>query len=602
MALLLTLACAPPLDECADLREETFGNLVQPFEIAVDPDTRTAWATGLASKSIAAFDLDTGEEIRTLPLADRPLATPDVVLDAAGVAFVGSGSHPALVRYDVVAGERTDLTTFSGVDALVPYGDGVFVLGRVGGARTLARLDGAGEPVASREIDATGLVAHPDGVIALAEDGILLDEGLAEIDRCALPFPDTQRGAVLADGRVVVADDHHVGFCDGEAWEVGNENKDVIPWGSGALVLDRIGDDDPNLGVARFVDDGVTTLFATGKNTGYGAIDPVTGLLWANSEGTSEVLAFDPTTGERVFATRAGTFVDGVTLDPDDPGTLYLTGRLSDTIARVDSATVTAWSEAVRWPYSPVVAGERLWVLSQTDGVLVGLDRETLAVEESHPLDVGPNPLLTFGSVTWHATRGTLFAAESHADALFEVSPGEGVVNRWDLGGPAIADADEIGELLVRWDETTGDAYVSRSNDGRVVRVDPDAGVVATAFLPVADGDRMDLLRVFGERGRAWLGPYAFDLADLGRRADLDLPVARLVGPWKGEDGEWVALAEDGRSLVHVGEDGGVDGELPIAEEDLHATVFRLDGGGQRVLMGRSYQALACWFDVDEIR
>lgn len=585
-------------------------NHLQPFELAIDATRRRAWSTALGTGTLAEVDLDTGALVRTVLLAESALVVPDLAVGAGGVVWIAQENPPAVLRYDPVADALTrHATGLDAADTVVPTpGGGAVFVGVADGVRTVVVVDGAGNLVTVEAIpDAGGLLAMGErvGIFEGATLAVRALPGLAVEASCALPL-DAVRGAVLDDGRVVVADGTGVGLagCDGEdafGWTVGVENKDVLAWGGRALVLDRIGPDDPNLGFVRTVDAaGPVDAFPTAKNSGFGALDPVTGLLWLNSEGTAEVWAVDPTDGAVVHAVRTGAFVDGLAADPSDAAAVYATGRLSDTVAHVVDGAVVADTHAVRWPYAPLVdeARGRLWVLSQTEAAVVGLDLATLEVTDTIDLGVGPNPLLTFGTVALDADTGRLWVAESAADLLLEVDPDAGTVTAsWDLGGPAVEDPDAIGELLVR--VAAGGVYVFRTHDGRLQRLNGDVLTTVAAdqdlLARLAEHARLDVLQVTADT--AWAGGGAFDATTLARLPDRDLDVSRLVG---GDgDGGWLALASDEEHLVRLTADGEERGALAVPDADDHATTLRAGAGV--VWMGRPKDAEVCAFPVADL-
>ena len=611
-------------------------NHVQPFEIAVDPGARRVFSTSLGSRTVAVLDADTQAVDRMLPTGSRPLAYPDVAVDDGGVLWITARQQPPLLRFDLDTAERTTPAVAlarSGTGIAAP-GGGALLLGFEGeGSQALVLLDGDGEVVTHRTLEhgATWVIPHDGdhvGLIRRFDGADCCDDGyelrsLPELEveaACDLPF-QAQRGAVLDDGTVVVADQHHIGTvgCDGDlprSWTAGAENKDVVSLGDQALVLDRTGSDagwDPNWGVARVADaggvDGDRT-FVTGKNSGYGALDPDTGLVWVNSEGTTEVLVLDPVAGQVVAAIRTGTFLDGLATDPEQAGVFYVTGRLSNTFARIEDGEQTVEVTDVPWPFSPVVdvARDRVWALSQLDSTVHGHRRSDLAAETAIDTGLGTNRLLTFGTLAFHPGRKTLFLAHSAADQLLELQPDTGQILRtWDLGGPAIEDWKEIGELLVRVDGATGALLVCRSNDGRVQRIDPDAGDVRTRWLDADDaeklrsGNNVDFAVVIPKQGVLFVAGSAFDAATLDPIPDRDLDVRRVLGPHPRHTNQLLVITNDNR-LARVTEAGAVLGSLPFAAHDLHSTVFRVDGQADAVAMVRAHDAYVCWLELSELK
>jgi len=632
--LFLLLAGCPYRPECTPLRPyEDLRNHTSTFEIALDVTRRRVYASSLVAPTVVELDADSGEVLDVHVLAFDPIARAEVAVDDQGVLWLAGDSPTFLARRDPEGGSRTEyrspLTNATGI-APVP-GGGVLVSGRLVDDRPQLLL-----------VDADGVTAEPvpleARVRSLAplgdEVGLFYDREIAGLERrslpgleliesCDLPFVAT-RGARLDDGSWVIAHEDQVGLvrCDGtpgQAWTVGSENHDVISLGSQALVLERLGDPaqgfDPNYGVAlRVGPDGLEErpAYATAKNTGFGAYDPVTGLLWVNSEGTSEVWGLDADTGAVVHRTRTGTFLDGLALDPTETDVVFATGRLSDTVVRIDEGAVTASTEDVFWPFSPQIDADRdrLWVWAQADAQVVGLDRHSLEVAEVWDPGFGPNGLLTFGSLIYHPKRRTLFVAESRADVLVEWDPDTGQeVRRWSLGGPLVRDPDAIGELLVLVDPDSEALLVARSNDARVQRIDPDSRTIDTTVWldddlvqDLADGSAMDFARVSQPDEVIYVGGTALDLETLAVRPELELEASRVIGVHPRRPGERLVVDPERRELWSLdAASKDVRGRLGFAQQDLMAVIFRVDHERDAVVMTRSREAYVCPFDVTEI-
>ena len=649
LALALSPGCTkPPHCESYEPYPELL-NHVQPFEIAVDPVRRRALSTSLASRTVGVYDLDWSGMVKTVPVGPRPLVYPDVAVDEAGVAWITNFSQPPVIRLVPDGGERSfpdgaislaRRVVAAGGGGAVVLGvdrDGVSLLerhGPGGGVEASAFLDRDGLGLVDLGGDRVGVLIAGD---ELGELEIRTQADLAVVESCDLPFP-AGRGALLSDGTVLVTSRTRVGRagCGGEApadWESGVENQDVIALDDGtALVLDRIGPDDPNLGVARRWDrDGPLDPdgFPTAKNTGYGAYDPVLGRVWANSEGTSEVIWAFPDEGAVVGSLRTGTHLDGLALDPEHEGGVVLTGRLSDTVQRLSVFETVARTDGVRWPFSPVVdpARDRVWVLSQTDAAVHGLARGTLDGVSVLPTGDPPNGLLTFGSLALHPGRDTLLVAESAADALIELDPADGSERgRWPLGGPAIDDPDVIGHLSVHPQPDGDAALLCRTTDGRVQRIDLATGELQTTWLEaqavasLGEGNAVHSATLLADAGLFYAGGFALDAATLDRRADADLDVLRVVGTDPTDpDGALIVVDAGGRRLqrlaagvwgvagggggVHRGAaDGTVVGEFTLADLEVRASLFRIDPLRERVLVLRSADARLCSFPLREIR
>ncbi len=598
-------ACISLLDDPAAV------NFIQPYDVFVDSAHRVIWGTALGTASLASIDADTLVARETINLGETALERPEVVADAEGVAWIGNASEPSLYRWDEAAQDLSSSSPLDTVSALLPRPDGGLVaFGLLDSVHSLVVLDADGSVATARAAPGvSGIAAAPDGVLLLGEAGEVRGwDDLALVRTCPLPF-QAEHAAVLSDGSVVVSDDERIGWSDCATtsdWRVGVEAKEVTPYDDGALVLDRIGPEDPNLGMVWLVtSEGVAPDFQTAKNTGFGGIDPVTGLLWANSEGTAEIVAFRPETGEEVAADRLGTFVDGLAPDPTDADVMIATGRLSDSVERVVDGVVTARTDTVHWPYSPLIDNTRgvVWMVRQTDGVIVGLDATTLAPFATIDPGFGPNPLLTFSTLTYDPPRDLLYLAESYSDTLVVVDPEtEAEITRWSLGGPTITDPDAIGELTVRVDPITGLVIVARTNDGRILRVDPVSGAIASTRF-VTDGTppserQIDSLHSFGERGVFFLGGHAFYTATLARAYTVPASDVLATEPRDG----WLVVSPDQQQLQRVTAAGRIQGKLNLAGKTLNAMIVRLTADAQTVLVGHADQGTICAFPVAAVK
>jgi streptogramin lyase len=628
IALLLLLGCGR-VPQCANLcLREGIANHVQPYEVAIDVERRRVYSSALGSSVVLAYDADTHEVLQDYPLGTSPLTTPDLEVDRDGNLWIVANTEPALVRFDRDTGDRLLMWgALQGARDLVPRAaGGVVVLGRSEGSNnTLLAFDDQAELVARLELEsaARGLVPMDDfervGVTIEGEALLLLSTAdLAEEGACPIAIQRPWRGAQLDDGTVVLVNEGSIGTAcveQPQAWRVGEENMEVISLGDHALVLDRMGmeeGDDPNLGIARLVDaEGVYDRYPTFKNTGFGTLDPHTGLVWANSEGSSEIAVFDPETGAVEERIKVGTFLDGLAADPEDTSVLYTTGRLSDTIVRLEGTTRTADCHEVHWPYSPIVDVQRdlLWVLGHTEGTLHGLDRQALRPRRQIDPGLGSNTLLTFGTIMLNTARGTLFFAESQRDLLLEIDPDSGEeLARWELGGPLIEDRDEVGELAVRASSEDGMVYLVRSNDARVQRLDPDSSDLQTAFMPqdvveaLGAGHRTDFLRIYPQHGLLYIGGKAVRLDDLSRWEERDLPVTRLAGPHPTRERQWIAVDDARRHIVRLDEDGNELGRMAFASHELYATVFEMSPETRSVYMTRALHGMVCSFPVSSLR
>ena len=609
--------------------EELIPNHTLPFEIAVDVDRRLGYNTGLASRGVATFDLDTHELLSVKPYADQPLRYPDVAVDELGTIWVITRSEPSVIRFDPYTNHRTQIYEplgHAGTVLPVP-GGGVAVLGFTPAQeQVLALFAAGGELVELHYLEeaAAGAMSLSSGQIAVfsrtvGDEAFQIHDlpSLEPVGACGLPFV-AYHGAELDDGTVIVAKETAIGTVgcgddEPQTWNVGAENLEVISLGDRAIVLDRIGVEDPNWGVARAVDaDGIIegAEFSTAKNSAYGAVDTQTGTLWFNSEGTSELWGVTPLDGEHVATVTTGAFLDGLALDRDVQE-FYVTGRLSNTVARVTEEGVVAQADDTFWPFSPAVDPSRdtLWVLSQADGVIHGYRRSDLELRVEIDPGLGRNVLLTFNSLALHPLRQTLFLAHAEADLVAEIDPDTGdVLETWDLQGPAIGDPNEIGHLMMRIHAATGALFISRSNDARVQRLDPALDTLDTVWLDesvaeeLAEGNSVDFAGMLQEEPLIYIGGHAVDGTTLTPLPDRDLPVSRVIGPHPDDNEDLLAVAADRRRLVRIDASGEELDSVAFTGKELHSAMFRIDKERRSIAMIRASDARLCWFEFDEMK
>jgi hypothetical protein len=614
IAALPLLACArtaPTRGEmemaCTSLRsEDGFASTVQPTFVAIDEARGRGVATGLALANVSVFDLDAGVRTGAIPYAAPSTEDPRVVMDAAGVAWVGSASSPGLVRVDLDRGEATAVPGVEAVSLLLPTAAGVVYAGSPDAEEpALVRLDGDGNVAATANVGPyRGGAAHPDGLVVL--DGTLarvLDaDTLEEISTCYLGITAVWVAA-LDDGTLASSDGEQLARsdCAGEVgvWSGPLEVRGMVTDGVTAWAIDRVGPDDPTRGVAwRIAAAGEPELaFVTGKNTAHGQVDRGTGRLWANSEGSGEVMAWDLATGDEEAVISVGSSVDGLVVTGE--GEVLATGRLSDLVATVSGGAPTR-VDGVRWPWMPVLDADRgrVWTVDHLDGLLVGLDAATAEVRDAFDLGLGPNTLLTFDSLALAHDRGTLLVADSESDVLLELAPDSGAtVASWDLGGPAVEDPDQGGQLELLYRE--GTAWLARTNDGRVQRLDLGTGQRTDAWLSddelgVLMSRRITRAMVFDGQDVV-LGPLRVDAETLAVTGVLD--IAALLTPLA--DGDWLALDIGGASLVRLDADGARVAERKWMDESEPGVLAAVDGSN--VWITRPWEGMVCRVPLEEV-
>ena len=552
-------------------------NHLLPLYVTLDVPARRLFCYSLLLGTIAEVDLDDAALVQVLPKEPVPTPPTRLVGDSPRLLWLLRQSTPSIQRYDLDSGEVLDVDTGLAAAAdLVRAGpDQHLVAGILPGVvPTLQLLDGELDIVDEIELDDRPL--NLEFIDESHHVAVLLENRRVEVyDAATLAFQHSYpapfvghnvgNGFVQLDGGdFVVSDDTVLGLipADGGSLvevEEGNENWDLITRGNELLVLDRIGSADPNHGEVRRYDADLNRLgdpFPTGKNSGFGGLDTQTGLVWMNSEGSTETWAVDPDTGEAVHKIPLGVHVESVATDPDRPSRVFVSGRLSDTLFSVDLVDehVVHADLDFSWPVRPVVADGSLWVLDQLNARLHTFDRDTLVSSESYDLGLSPNPSLALSDVARHDARGTLLVSHGWDDVLVEVDPRSGsVTGRWELEGVPL-DRD----IACRLEVLVGPyaVFVVRTRDGRVSRLDLDSGDVRTAS-PLEQLDpgstRLQFAALSEDGGLLYLGPFAIDPDTLGRLPELDrnwsFPVAQV-------EERWIAWREDDASIVVVDRDG----------------------------------------------
>lgn len=590
--------------ECHSLRtEDAYSSATQTFAVAWDPVGRRVLATALGLPFLSVIDPVAGKRVGAIAVGSAPAMNPRLVADESGVGWVGSLSSPELVRVDVGSGTATQLSGFSGVNWIVAMPSGVVIpqAGRV------VRVATTGEIVAEADVGAaTGGARVGEEVVVLeASAAVWLDGGtLVETGRCALPFL-AKFVAGLPDGNLVVSDGEQLARVDcgaGEAgsWALDADITSLIADGTSVWALDRVSADDPTVGTAwRVGPTGVPVpAFPTAKNTGYGAI--VEGVLWANAEGSSEVMAFQLADGTRLAEVSTGTSAADVVVDSD--GGVLVTGRLSALVGRIDAGEVLR-TEPLEWPWAPMLAGDRLVLLDHLHGTLASVDAHHLDDLIAIDMGVGPNELLTFDSLVFVEERGTFLVAESQADLLIEVDLAAGrVVQAWGLGGPLVTDPHLASQLEVQIEGEV--ALLARTSDGRLTRLDLATGDRRDATLTA---DHLKVLRSRRQTratqladGWLWLGPLRIDPETLEVK-DLWPEIGGLLAPWPGEAGGWLAITANGKALVHVNAEGEMGPSLAWFDEPQPGTVAALESGGAAAWVTRSYEGRVCRVPLDRV-
>lgn len=599
---------APPLfaDATVSLAVTPFPNLLLPFDVAVDAAHRRLWVTSLYSDVVGAVDLDQHELLGVYELPADRYGYPVVAADGDGNAWMAGDDGLVRIAPD---GTMTSLPLDWTIDELAGGpGTSVYIAAddeSGSGSKIVALVDadGAISQQASFEGGITAIVPGDDGTLALGRVAADLSTAVLVVsaetfevqDECASPFTSSSIYA-MSSGDYFVLADTTVGIApcgrgDPVSVAIGEENKSAVIGESSITVFDRIGDETTggrSVGIARVLDNRlhVTSTFPTGKHSGYGGVDAQTGEAWVNSEGTSDVLAFDPLTGERTAAVRLGEHVESFAVS-SVLGVGWVTGRLSGLIARVDFETgaVLRASEGPLWPTCPTWRDGVLYVLDQIGGDLYLYDPETLALQSTLALGLPPNDDLDFDDLVYSDARGSLLLTIGTENLLVEIDPATGAeLGRFELGGVAPPEGLTVGRLEVL---TRGaEAWTIRTSDSTATHVDLDSGVLTTATLgseAQVIAAQYSLVPRLGwlaaDRSALYFGALAFDPDSLAPTADRDLHGTRVIGEPPGTYLTWAHVS----GKVFDGNPGDPVhsvGSIGIYGEDPYVRWLEAWGGG----------------------
>lgn len=605
-------------DAAVALHLEPLPNLLLPFEVAIDETHRRAWVSSLFDEVVGEVDLDSATLVGNWRLPDEEYGQPTVTVDGAGHAWIPSARTVVEVEPGGAATAH-DLgwavrKAYGAPDAgaFVTWEDPDSDFGA-----TLARIDGDGAILAETTIDRDIRVIGPGpgGAVAtltLSSDDVfeiaLWDpDTLDPLGTCAAPFIAT-RFYPLDSGDFFVLDDKVVGYatCDGRDpvfVELGEENKAAAIGADTITVFDRLGDETaegPYLGMARVLDPDlrVTETWPTGKHSGYGGLDAATGAVWLNSEGTSELVAFDLATGAQTAAVRLGTHVEDFATS-DVPGLAWITGRLSGLVERVDLRTgeALAATEAPLWPFSPLWHDETLYVLDQIHGRVYVYDPETMALRTTWETGVEINFDLDFGALAWSEGRDTLLVVLGQSNALFELDPTTGeIVSSFTLGGRAPEPWRTVGRVEIA---TRGaEVWTVRSTDSTVTHIDLDTAESTTGTLAraaqvqLAQYDVLPTLTWLTEDGaHLYWGIWAFDPATFEAQPEYDRQGARIVGEANGGLITWMSTTGN---LVYA-DAGGTSTEMGNVEFEGDPHARWLGDWGEGVMVVDAVNAVLAW-------
>jgi hypothetical protein len=580
----------PPERIVESLNQTGFLEHLLPTGMAVDPGNGLGFSVSLSMPTLSVFDMNNGELLDVVDLEYQP-AYPRISVDGQGTLWLSNSRNDAGFGYSPTTQEKIELPAgFAKTNDVLglPGGGAVYVGVLADGSSVVRSLGGDAHQVAQSlypdELLRTVVVAKDGiGVLAVSPDGsarvVVLGPGnLEEISVC-----DGLRGGSfmvqLPDESWVVSDTNTLfhSDCSGGTTSVtiGNENHQIFVINNEIVLLDRIGEPavaGESWAVMRHLSldlEVLPEIQRLGRNSGFGGYDPRLEQLWVNSEGTGEVWAIDVSTGEVNNRLRLGTHLDQMAIDPSQENIVWVTGRLSSSVVRVDltSGERVYSNNEIDWPVGPVFAEGSLWVVDGLSSGLFQLDPETLTIERVVDLNLPENPLLAINDMAWSEARSTLFLTHGATNILYEVDPVAGeILSNWTLAGELITDTEQVGLLEIFID---GDfVYVARLFDGEITRIDPDVsgsavtGRLADEELAELSGLSWDLLFVEGDS--LFFGPFSFDTVGLRRTPENDIAATHIIG--RGTHGRY-GWSLDWGQLMLLNESGGASSGVDFTSD-----------------------------------
>jgi len=538
-----------------DFLDEERSNHLLPSSVAIDSDNRLAYSFSLGFGNIAVTDLDT-RTVRDVIEVNHALGTTSLVVDKNHYLWLMvAQSEQPLFRLDPNTGETQTVDLgLSGVAGLIPRTDGsVIIFGFSGAGVSPGSTPEESEPtmlVLNEALEVLSSTILPHNVQAVTETQheeqfaiavasappevqIWSTTSLEQIGQCRLAMDPTAM-TPLSNGNFALISLDQVGLatCDGSAASqiiAGHENKSVLAQGDGFLVLDRQSGDDLNWGEIRSYDadlNEVSEPTISGKNSGFGDFDIDTQLLWMNSEGTTELLAFDVQKRAFVDTVLLGKHVESLAPSPAEESLVVVTGRLSSTLAMLDlsTASTSAFEHDLTWPVSPCWVDDTIWVIDHLTSTLYAFSSETREQVAEYPYDGSHDTALTFADIKYHEARGTLFVTNGPDNRLLEIDPSTGEqLNNWALGGIPFVDENRPARLEILWDETR--VFVVRGLDGRISRVDLETGETEMVSLLEGvdpNGAQLRVARMSDDQETLWVRGYAVDPDNLAFQSTTD--------------------------------------------------------------------------------
>lgn len=568
--------------EVLDLYDYEGLNHLLPTELLVSSGNRLAYSHALNSDTIAVLDLDTKALVA---VHEVPGVGQVELYDGGKLIYVTRSSSPPIQTLNPTTGASQALVV--GLESV----NGVLRLSETKTAMAGETADGSHIlQINDRENDHArlafevlpevprALLDAGNGEIAVVM-GQRLEPGLIEfrsksdlslLRSCTAPF-GAGGASLTQEGDVVLATTSQIGLApcsetlparEPQILELGEENMDVIQSPAGMLVLDRVGEENRNWSIARLFDVSAGELdlkssFTTGKNSGRGGRDLQTGLVWMNSEGTTEVWAMEPATGVLRVAMPTGLHIESIAAS-DSKGVLLVSGRLSSLLARVDFVTgsVEVLEHTLSWPVAPVFYDGNFYVLDQLAGTLHIFEGASLT--QGAQLDLGWDKLdtLTMSDAVLLPDRGSLLLSNGAVDEVVEVDLATfSIAGRTVLGAPL--DRDDPGRLELH--PMGNGALAVRSFDGRIVKINLESGV-PQIFKPLTDvleqRSHMQFSELSKDESLLYVGPFAVETQGWtlqnDQERDWSFPVESR------EDGSWVGWRQSDSLLFQVGADGTV--------------------------------------------
>jgi len=599
--------------------------------VTVDEQNDLVFNASFLSGSVAKIDAVTGDLLDMFDLGAFRHTNPWVEVDDRGYVWVSSNDPDTpLVRIDPSDGSLV-FPPVSGRPAhgLAPRaGGGVVLSQREGENGVLVAVNPAGDAV-DLEVVLDGAVLDLEPFDADSLMGVLtqpVGNSLIQVydtatltHQAGLDCEADMTGSELVradDGSWVIGNYYTINApsCDGTAGEMvefGFLATSYIATPHGVIALERHGDEAYNDGALfglgfRFTTDplALADVYGTGHNTGYGAYDAERDRLWVNSEGEGALWGIDPATGEQHFSTMMAEHAESILVDQDDPGRLFVAGRLSYLMGSLDLRTQAFERSDDRafWPMSPTQIGRRVYYYEQIYSKVRGYDMDTLELVADWDLpSTVLNEIHTFGALAYHPTRDSFFVSYSKGSMVIEVDAQTGdELGSWPLAGPTITPTDHgVVEVFL-----VGDlVYTAVTTTGQITVIDPDQDAIAGEFqldrveIDQLTEDNIYLLSYLSkDQSLLYLAGFALDPVTFDRfEGAKDRSITAMVGQYGEDDDIWVGWDARASQAVFMDEDGNelhrLDLEKAQPDEDGHPDIVVDEHWGGRIIYTDMSQA-----------